>query len=107
MYIEYKQAVDTLFEYGSDSLIPNSKPEHAAILLGMIFKYAKKYVYLFCRNLKADVFDNPFLLEQIKRAKEANVSIRILIEDTAVESEQMKAFCKLHQMQKSNDSQGN
>lgn len=89
---EYRRAVDTLFEFGSDTVIPNGRPEHAAILLGTIFKYAKKYVYLFCQNLRSDVFDNPFLFNQISRAHDRNVSIRILIGGESIESGEMRRF---------------
>lgn len=91
---EYRRAVDTLFELGSDTLIPNGRSEHAAILLGTIFKYAKKYVYIFCQDLRSSVFDDAFLLDQINRAYERNVSIRILIGGDTVDSNGMRSILR-------------
>lgn len=87
---EYRKAVDKLFELRADEIIPNGKPEHAAILLGTIFKYAKDHVYLFCKNLKAEVFDHEFLSTQIRDACQRNVIVQILLSNGRIESKTME-----------------
>lgn len=91
---DYRLAVDKLFELQSKEEISNGKPEHAAAFLATIFKYSQKYVFLFCKNLAADVFEDNFLVEQVKKAHDRGVTIKILISDEAVESPQMREFLK-------------
>lgn len=78
---QYRKSVETLMELESTAAISNSIPAHAAILIETFFKHAKEHVRIFCRNLKADVFNQPTLVEAARAALERGIRITVVTQD--------------------------
>ena len=81
---DYRKAVDVLFDLKSEQLISNCSMEHAAIINEMLFKYTpdKESVYILCKNLHKDCFDNSQVLAAAKNAIERGISIKIAYTDS-------------------------
>lgn len=76
---EYRQAVDELFSIKSDAMIPNSSVLHAAVINEMILKHTprKGNVYLLCRDLARNCFEDQQVLNEAQKAVDRNIKFHI------------------------------
>lgn len=83
---QYREGVETLMKLGSDKVISNSQPAHAAILFEIFFKYSTQYVRIFCRRLSHQVFDTANLVHEAEKALKRNVEISVMVQEDPPES---------------------
>lgn len=77
----YKDSVTALFESGSDFLIDNGRPEHAAVLFEQFFLHAKKCVRIFCKNLLPAVFERDEVIKAAQAAVNRGVIVKICTQE--------------------------
>jgi len=80
-FYAYKIAIENLAKNNSQSTFGNSGPEHAAIVMGNIFKNATKHIKLFAKDFNGAVSDNPYYLESLKLYLETEKPLTIIFED--------------------------
>ncbi len=74
----YSDYVEKLACFGSDELIFNSGPVHAAIVMSRIFKYSMKEVKIFCGGFNGAVsndYEYLYFLEEFLKRKGTRLSI--------------------------------
>lgn len=80
--VRYREGAEKLLLAESTQPIPNGIPEHAAILFELFFRYAKRTVRIFCRNLDARVFDNKELVEAARAAIDGrSINVQVMVQE--------------------------
>jgi hypothetical protein len=92
--VQYKEGVETLLKLCSDKPIPNSEPEHAAILYEVFFEHAKEHVRIFCNKLSKNVFNTPALVHQASLALKRNVQISVMVQQDQTEQSSFSELLK-------------
>lgn len=80
---EFKKAVDLLAKKQESYPIKHYGGEQSAIVLGTIFKYSEDVVKMFVGDLKGDVSNHDFYIEQFKNFIVRGGKIKVLIQDDA------------------------
>lgn len=81
VYTSYEDMVENLAKQQTNQEIPNSVPAHVSILISAMFKYAEKYMHIFCNVLSDEVYTNKNLIENaIDFVTKKNGTINIILE---------------------------
>jgi hypothetical protein len=73
--------LELLFDSQSSFVITNGSDEHAALILDLFFRRAKERINILCRNLKATVFDQAFVLDAAKSALNRGVIVTVVVQE--------------------------
>ena len=76
----YADIVRKYFEDDSTEIFPNGCEQHAKVIIEQIFSHAEDYVYVLSTNLAKSIWNDPSILEAVRRALERSVSVRISIQ---------------------------
>lgn len=79
MLVEYRKAVQRLFDAESSDLINNSSPRHASILLEEMIRHAQSYFYAFAGCMNPNVW-TVRVMAALDAASRRGVLIRLLVE---------------------------
>jgi hypothetical protein len=77
-YIEF---VEKLASEGKNEIFFNSGPEHAAIVMGRIFKYATQDVRILCGGFNGTVSDDDEYLKYVDAFLQRGGKLQILVEE--------------------------
>jgi hypothetical protein len=77
----YRLGLELLFDSQSSFVVTNGSDEHAALIFDLFFRKARGRVNIFCRNLKAKVFDQLFVIDAAKNALEKGVIITVVTQE--------------------------
>ena len=90
----YREGVNKLLELKIDQQITNGFPEHASVLFEQFFKHSQKQVRIFCKNMSAQVFDSPSVIDAAKNAINRGVLVEVVLQEDGPESAEMNALAK-------------
>jgi len=80
--LKYQEILEESAQSDSNWPVFNEGVEHAAILMSIIFKQAKKYVYLYSYALSPELSRFDIYYESLKDCIERGVEIKLLLQST-------------------------
>lgn len=83
----YAADVERFFEQNSQVIISNKDKEHAAVLMSTLFKKADKTIIIFSQQLDGQFYSREAVRSELIAAIERGVSVKILTQQTPVDSE--------------------
>lgn len=95
----YRFMVQQLIDMGSPTIIQNSSPSHARIILEQMFATAKKSALVFCGCLSSDVWGSKTMLTNVQKAIDDNVEVRFVIQRSDPDKRAAELFQKLEEKQ--------
>jgi ABC-type transport system substrate-binding protein len=98
----YRIAVEAQADDGTFGSFKNSGPDHAAVVLGNIYRKAQRSVSVFAGDFRGDISDKPYYLENLKIYLERNKPLTVIFEKQPVPAS--KAFQMMSQYQTTNPS---
>lgn len=101
----YQSYVDNLAVTGSTELIPNGLPDHARVIIGTIFKHAKKEVCMLSDSLREDIYGHNSVLDSLEKflSSDKDRKVKIILQgdedifgkDTLDELKQERKFIEV------------
>lgn len=79
--LNYTEFVEKLASQGKDEVFFNSGPEHAAIVMSRIFKYANKEVRILCGGFNGAVSNDEEYLRYLEAFLQKGGKLKILVEE--------------------------
>ncbi len=77
----YQRSIESLAENKDSMVFLNSGKEHAAIVMGNIFKHAKENVRIFAGNFNGAVSCNPYYQENLSNFLKRGGNLKILLQE--------------------------
>lgn len=79
--LEYKKSIESLANKKDSMVFLNSGKEHAAIVMGNIFKHSKKNVRIFAGNMNGDVSNDSYYQKYLSSFLKSGGSLKILLQE--------------------------
>lgn len=77
----YKKSIESLADSKDSMIFMNSGKEHAAIVMGNIFKHSKKDIRVFAGNLNGDVSNSPYYQKYLSKFLDSGGKLKILLQE--------------------------
>lgn len=76
----FRSMVKMLIEIESHTIVGNSSPAHAKVLLEEMFKHAKETAYVYCGKISNEVWGGDAVANAVRTAIEKGVTVRFIVQ---------------------------
>ena len=103
-YEAYQLAIENLALLKDQYVFENSGPVHAAIVMGNIFRTAKKGIKVYAGDFNGRVSDNPYYLEWLEVYLTKNLPLTVIFENEPNAKSKALSIIRKHQKDRFNNS---